>query len=197
MLQIGARLRVIGHELQSPQEILPRLADPARPCFEHAKIVPVIGVVRPQMKCCLSLRNRRFQLPRTGQCLRQLRMQIRIGRRQGDRLPQLHHRLVHASRQRIGGGELLTSIHIFGALVDSALQQARGLLGLTGLKGQPSQVIKSGEIVGIDFESGPKLGFRGIRVPSLSSAAPSPLCIAASAGHCASMVRNCCSAALA
>ena len=155
---------MIGRELQSPEEILPRFRNPARPRFQHAQVVPVIGVICPQMKSRLSFRNRRLQLPRTGQRLRQLRVQVRIGRRQGDRLPQLDHRIAHAPRQRIRGGELLVSIHILGSLFDGALQQIRGLLGLTSLKRQTSQVVKSGEIVGIDLQRSTKLGLRGISV---------------------------------
>ncbi len=136
MLQIAAGLRMIGHELQSPEEILPCFRNPARPRFQHAQVVPVIGIICPQMKSSFSFRNRRLQLPHTGQRLRQLRVQVRIGWRQGDRLPQLDRRVVHAPRQRIRGGELLVSIHIFGSLFDGALEQICCLLGLTSLKRQ-------------------------------------------------------------
>ena len=82
MLQIAARLRMIGHELQGVQEIFACFRNLARPRFQHAQVVPVIGVICSQMKSCFSFRNRLLQLPRTGQRLRQLRVQVRIGRRQ-------------------------------------------------------------------------------------------------------------------
>jgi len=53
-LQIAARFRMIGRELQSAEEILPYFGNPARPRFEHAEVVPVIGVIGAQMMCRLS-----------------------------------------------------------------------------------------------------------------------------------------------
>ena len=92
MLQIGARLRVIGHELQGVTEILTRFGDPAGPRFKHSQVVPVISVVCPQMKRCFSFRNRLLQLPGAGQRLRQQRVQVGIGRRQA-RSPRAAARL--------------------------------------------------------------------------------------------------------
>ena len=120
MLQISARLRMIGRELQGVTEILTRFGNPARPCFQHAQVVPVIGVICPQMKCCFSLRNRLLQLPGAGQRLRQQRVQIRIVWRQRDRLAQLDHRVAHAPRQRISVRQLFARVHILGRCLTAA-----------------------------------------------------------------------------
>ena len=80
MLQVAPRLRMIGRELQSPEEILACFRNPACPRLKHTQVIPVVGVIGAQMKCRLSLRNRRLQLPHTRECLRQLPVQIGIGR---------------------------------------------------------------------------------------------------------------------
>src|SRR3984957_5564694 len=79
-LQIGTGLHMIGHELQGVTEILTGLGDPARLGFEHAQVVPVVGVVWTQTECCFSFIYRLFQLPGAGQSLSQERGQIRTFR---------------------------------------------------------------------------------------------------------------------
>ena len=200
MIQVSARLRVIGRELQGVTEIFACFGNFAGSGLKHPQIVPVICIIGPQMERHLLLRNRLLQLPGAGQRLREQRVQIRIIWRKRDRLPvALSSRIVLlVPIMHTRPAKLLVGIRVLGALLGGGLEQLHSLLRLVGLESQVSQVVERCEIMRIDCERGaetqPPRPETGLGSPARLQA---HCALAASAGHCASMVRNCCSAALA
>ena len=62
MPQVRARLRVIRCDLECVQEIRARLCVLACPCFQHAEIVPAIGIVSCEVQRRLLFGDRLLQI---------------------------------------------------------------------------------------------------------------------------------------
>ena len=159
--QVSPRLHVLRVQLQGALKIPARAFRLSTARFEHAEIVPAIGVVRFERKCPPLLGDGFFQLARLAQHLGESRMHGRIVRLQFSGLAQFSLRAVEIAGLGVRAGKLAVSA-LRGWLNVHRLAQVLDRLGIfTGIQFDSRQAKQRLKVLGIELQSAAKLSPRG------------------------------------